>query len=205
MVWDGVLFLFDEMKLVLDLCLKLGIYCFVIVLEECGFICCLLYCVCVLEIVCLFDSFSKGIGFQLWVIDGSLFDRFVFMLCGVMEILVLVVDLLVMGCIVVGVLIEVILEVLYYIVVLGLMLLGQECYYVLEVWGDFMIEVGINDGDVVVICEQDIVENGDIVVVLVEGLEVMLKCFCCKGGMIVLEVVNFVYEICVLFEDKVCV
>ena len=50
-------------------------------------------------------------------------------------------------------------------------------YYVFEVKGDLMIDVGINDGDVVVICEISIVDNGDIVVALVEDQEATLKRF----------------------------
>lgn len=58
-------------------------------------------------------------------------------------------------------------------------MVGVGDYYVFEVKGDLMIDVGINDGDIVIICEIEVVDNGDIVVVLVEDVEVMLKCICC--------------------------
>lgn len=47
--------------------------------------------------------------------------------------------------------------------------------YVLEVRGESMRDVGIMDGDFVVIQPQDEVRNGDIVVALVEREEVTLK------------------------------
>jgi repressor LexA len=83
------------------------------------------------------------------------------------------------------------------------MLSGQDRHYALEVRGDSMIEAGINDGDVVVIREQDTAENGDIVVALVEGFEATLKRYRRKGGMIALEAANPAYETRVLPEDKV--
>ena len=55
------------------------------------------------------------------------------------------------------------------------MVSGQGEHYALEVKGDSMIEAGINDGDVVVIRETDVADNGDIVVALVEGQEATLK------------------------------
>jgi len=85
----------------------------------------------------------------------------------------------------------------------GSMLSGKERHYALEVKGDSMIEAGINDGDVVVIREQDTAENGDIVVALVEGFEATLKRYRRKGGMIALEAANPAYETRVLPEDKV--
>ena len=69
--------------------------------------------------------------------------------------------------------------------------------------GDSMIEAGINDGDVVVIREQDTAENGDIIVALVEGAEATLKRYRRRGGMIALEAANSAYETRVLPEDKV--
>ena len=51
------------------------------------------------------------------------------------------------------------------------MLSGSGQHYALEVKGDSMIEAGINDGDIVVIREQQTADNGDIVVALVEDAE----------------------------------
>lgn len=77
-------------------------------------------------------------------------------------------------------------------------------YYVFEVCGDLMKDVGILDGDLVLINCGDSVVNGDIVVVLVDDEEVIFKCFCKKGEfLVVLEVVNFVYEIMIFGVDWV--
>ena len=109
----------------------------------------------------------------------------------------------VLGRIAAGVPIEAISEVSHHIAVPGSMLAGREHHYALEVRGDSMIEAGINDGDVVVIREQDTAENGDIVVALVEGAEATLKRYRRKGGMIALEAANPAYETRMLPEDKV--
>ena len=202
MARDGVPPSFDEMKLALDLRSKSGIHRLVTALEERGFIRRLPHRARALEIVRLPDSLSKGSGFQPRVIDGDAraaapLPR------GAMPISVSAVDLPVMGRIAAGVPIEAISEVSHHIAVPGSMLAGQERHYALEVKGDSMIEAGINDGDVVVIREQDTAENGDIVVALVEGHEATLKRYRRKGGMIALEAANPAYETRVLPEDKV--
>jgi repressor LexA len=51
---------------------------------------------------------------------------------------------------------------------------GKPCY-VLQVVGDSMCEVGILDGDLVVIEQRDHARNGEIVVALVRGEEATLK------------------------------
>ena len=66
-----------------------------------------------------------------------------------------------------------------------------------------MIEAGINDGDVVVIRETSVADNGDIVVALVEDQEATLKRFVRKGGTIALEAANPAYETRIFTEDKV--
>ncbi len=76
-------------------------------------------------------------------------------------------------------------------------------HYALEVKGDSMIEAGINDGDVVVIRETNVADNGDIVVALVEGHEATLKRFCRRGNAIALEAANPAYETRVFPEDQV--
>lgn len=202
MARDGVPPSFDEMKLALDLRSKSGIHRLVTALEERGFIRRLPHRARALEIVRLPDSLSKGSGFQPRVIDGDAraaapLPR------GAMPISVSAVDLPVMGRIAAGVPIEAISEVSHHIAVPGSMLAGQERHYALEVKGDSMIEAGINDGDVVVIREQDTAENDDIVVALVEGHEATLKRYRRKGGMIALEAANPAYETRVLPEDKV--
>ena len=76
-------------------------------------------------------------------------------------------------------------------------------HYALEVKGDSMIEVGINDGDVVVIRETSTAQNGDIVVALVEDHEATLKRFRRNGSAIALEAANPAYETRVFRDDQV--
>ena len=76
-------------------------------------------------------------------------------------------------------------------------------YFGLKVRGDSMIEAGINDGDVVVIREENTATNGDIVVALVEDHEATLKRFFHRGDAIALEAANPAYEARILPQDKV--
>ena len=66
-----------------------------------------------------------------------------------------------------------------------------------------MIEAGINDGDVVVIRETSVADDGDIVVALVDDSEATLKRFRRKGSSIALEAANPAYETRVLPSDQV--
>jgi repressor LexA len=66
-----------------------------------------------------------------------------------------------------------------------------------------MIEAGINDGDVVVIRETSIADDGDIVVALVEDHEATLKRFKRNGSSIALEAANPAYETRVFRADQV--
>lgn len=59
-------------------------------------------------------------------------------------------------------------------------------YFALKVKGDSMNAVGINEGDYVVVRSQDIVENGEIAIVLVNGDEATVKKFARNGDTIVL-------------------
>ena len=83
------------------------------------------------------------------------------------------------------------------------MIAGSGDHYALEVKGDSMIEAGINDGDVVVIRETSVADDGDIVVALVDDLEATLKRFKRKGSSIALEAANPAYEARVLSADRV--
>lgn len=47
-------------------------------------------------------------------------------------------------------------------------IVGDAPSFMLSVHGDSMIEVGINDGDYVVVKEQPVADNGDIVVAIVD-------------------------------------
>jgi repressor LexA len=85
----------------------------------------------------------------------------------------------------------------------GQMLSGAGEHYALEVKGDSMIEAGINDGDVVVIRETSVADNGDIVVALVDDFEATLKRYVRKGNTIALEAANPAYETRIFTDDKV--
>jgi repressor LexA len=112
-------------------------------------------------------------------------------------------ELPVMGRIAAGVPIEAIAHASRNVSVPGDMISGKGGHYALEVKGDSMIGAGINDGDIVVIRETDVADNGDIVVALVEDQEATLKKYYRNGNAIALEAANPAYETRVLPEDQV--
>ncbi len=191
---DGVPPSFDEMKEALDLRSKSGIHRLITALEERGFIRRLAHRARALEIVKLPEAMEKpGFkpSFAPKVIQGDRTDP----PKGAIPVeAVHAMELPVMGRIAAGVPIEAISEISHHVAVPGSMLSGRGNHYALEVKGDSMIEAGINDGDIVVIREQNTAENGDIVVALVEDQEATLKRFRRKGGMIALEAANPAYE-----------
>ena len=196
---DGVPPSFDEMKEALDLRSKSGIHRLITALEERGFIRRLAHRARALEILKLPDAMQSKTGFTPRVIDGDkpdstppaalAFDN------GAIE-------LPMMGRIAAGVPIEAISEASHTVSVPQSMI-GAGDHYALEVKGDSMIDAGINDGDVVVIRETSVADNGDIVVALVEGHEATLKRFRRNGGSIALEAANPAYETRVFRDDQV--
>lgn len=201
---DGVPPSFDEMKEALDLRSKSGIHRLITALEERGFIRRLAHRARALEIVKLPEALggSAPHGFAPRVIEG---DKPVagqpanaqpVSSAGAVE-------LPVMGKIAAGVPIEAISQISHNVAVPDSMLSGSGEHYALEVKGDSMIEAGINDGDVVVIRETSVADNGEIVVALVEDQEATLKRFFRRGNAIALEAANPAYETRVFPEDKV--
>ena len=198
---DGVPPSFDEMKEALDLRSKSGIHRLITALEERGFIRRMAHRARAIEIVRLPDGASNPTGFTPRVIEGDKpeapppaalkVDRM-----GAVE-------LPVMGKIAAGVPIEAISHAASHVAVPGNMLSGQGDHYALEVKGDSMIDVGINDGDIVVIRETNAADNGDIVVALVEGQEATLKRYRRRGSTIALEAANPAYETRMYSEDQV--
>ncbi|MEP4248631.1 transcriptional repressor LexA [Tateyamaria sp.] len=193
---DGVPPSFDEMKEALDLRSKSGIHRLITALEERGFIRRLAHRARAIEVVKLPESLggsSTTAGFTPRVIDGDKPDgpapASALPVTGAHAV-----ELPVMGRIAAGVPISAISEVSHSVAVPGQMLSGQGEHYALEVKGDSMIEAGINNGDVVVIRETSAVENGDIVVALVEDHEATLKRYKRKGDTIALEAANPAYE-----------
>ena len=191
---DGVPPSFDEMKLALDLRSKSGIHRLITALEERGFIRRLAHRARAIEVVKLPESLggAPNPGFTPRVIDGDRPDMpppaaaQQVANSGAL-------DLPMMGRIAAGVPIEAISEVAHTVSVPHGMV-GNGEHYALEVKGDSMIEAGINNGDVVVIRETSIAENGDIVVALVEDHEATLKTFKRQGSSIALEAANPAYE-----------
>ncbi|MEM8579143.1 MAG: transcriptional repressor LexA [Pseudomonadota bacterium] len=195
---DGVPPSFDEMKEALDLRSKSGIHRLITALEERGFIRRLAHRARAIEVVKLPDSLG---GFVPQVIDGGRPDQ------GPPPAAQAVTrgtdEVPFVGRIAAGVPIEAIQHGAQSVAVPGQMLAGQGSHYALEVQGDSMIEAGINNGDVVVIRETSVAENGDIVVALVDDHEATLKRWMKRGGTIALEAANPAYETRVFTDDRV--
>jgi repressor LexA len=66
-----------------------------------------------------------------------------------------------------------------------------------------MIDVGILDGDTVIIQRGDTAENGSIVVALIDSEEVTLKRLRRRGASIALEPANQAYETRIFGPDRV--
>jgi len=201
---DGVPPSFDEMKEALDLRSKSGIHRLITALEERGFIRRLAHRARAIEIVKLPEALGgmPQPGFTPRVIEGDKptgsMPRAAQAVTGTYAT-----ELPLMGRIAAGVPIEAISQQSASVAVPGQMLTGSGEHYALEVRGDSMIEAGINDGDVVVIRETSVADNGDIVVALVEDHEATLKRFMRKGNSVALEAANPAYETRVFTEDKV--
>ncbi|MFK7877414.1 MAG: transcriptional repressor LexA [Paracoccaceae bacterium] len=194
---DGVPPSFDEMKEALDLRSKSGIHRLITALEERGFIRRLAHRARAIEIVKLPESLGGSGGFTPRVIDGDRPDAPP--PPAAMDVdRAHVQSLPIMGKIAAGVPIEAISEASAQVAVPGMMLSNGGSHYALEVQGDSMIEAGINDGDVVVIRETASVNNGDIVVALVEDHEATLKYYQKQGNSIALEPANAAYKTRVL-------
>ena len=200
---DGVPPSFDEMKAALDLRSKSGIHRLITALEERGFIRRLAHRARAIEIVRLPDALAEKSGFRPRVIEGGEPSPPRPATPPPVAIEMHAIELPVMGRIAAGVPIEAISEVSHQVAVPGQMISGRAEHYALEVKGDSMIEAGINDGDVVVIQETGSVNNGEIVVALVEDQEATLKKFFRRGNAIALEAANPAYETRVFPEDKV--
>ena len=82
-------------------------------------------------------------------------------------------------------------------------MLGRGKYYALRVEGDSMINAGINSGDRVIIEETSNVENGTIVVALIDNEEVTLKYIYKKDGSIALKPANPNYQTRIFAPDRV--
>lgn len=201
---DGVPPSFDEMKDALDLRSKSGIHRLITALEERGFIRRLAHRARALEIVKLPESMGgeAAHGFVPRVIAG---DRPAAAQPANARPVVSAqaIEVPLMGRIAAGVPIEAIAHVRDSVAVPGNMISGRGEHYALEVKGDSMIDAGINDGDVVIIRETSVADNGDIVVALIEDQEATLKRYFRRGTAIALEAANPAYETRLFPEDQV--
>lgn len=82
-------------------------------------------------------------------------------------------------------------------------LLGKGEHYALEISGDSMVELGILDGDRVIIRKTDIAENGDVVVALVDNQEATLKTLHKRGHQVALKPANPDFSTQILPADRV--
>jgi repressor LexA len=82
-------------------------------------------------------------------------------------------------------------------------MIGPGSHFALTVSGDSMIEIGINDGDTVIVRETNSADAGDIVVALVDDEEATLKRFRRRGNSIALEAANPAYETRIFRQDQV--
>lgn len=195
---DGVPPSFDEMKDALDLRSKSGIHRLITALEERGFIRRLAHRARAIEIVKFPDDMAPA-GFQPQVIDGGKPEPKMPELPKGLAAQ----ELPIMGKIAAGVPIEAISHVHDHVAVPGSMLSSAGKHFALEVKGDSMIDAGINDGDVVIIKDSDVAQDGDIVVALIEEEEATLKTFKRQGANIALEAANPAYETRILPDHKV--
>lgn len=189
---EGVPPSFDEMKDALELRSKSGIHRLITALEERGFIRRLAHRARAIEVIRLPEALARQAGpapsRSAQVVRLPLPPQ--------------VAELPMMGRIAAGVPIEAISEVMHHVAVPESMI-GRGEHYALEVKGDSMINAGINDGDIVIIREGAVAENGDIVVALVEEEEATLKRLRRQNGMIALEAANPAYETRLYREGQV--
>ena len=80
---------------------------------------------------------------------------------------------------------------------------GEGELYMLRVRGESMIDVGIHDGDFVVVKRQNTASNGDIVIAGIPGEEATVKTYSAAGGMVTLTPANPSLEPMVFNGDEV--
>ncbi|HEX9712768.1 MAG TPA: transcriptional repressor LexA [Actinomycetota bacterium] len=72
-------------------------------------------------------------------------------------------------------------------------MVGSGTLFALRVRGDSMVDAGIFDGDVVIIRQQPVAEDGEIVAALVDGEEATVKTLRRSGRRVILEAANPAY------------
>ena len=82
-------------------------------------------------------------------------------------------------------------------------LVGTRDTYALRVRGNSMIDEQIRDGDLVVVEDRQTVQNGEMVIALLEGFEVTLKKFYRENGHIRLQPANDAIAPIIVRADKI--
>ncbi|PIV13250.1 hypothetical protein COY65_01990 [Candidatus Jorgensenbacteria bacterium CG_4_10_14_0_8_um_filter_39_13] len=75
-------------------------------------------------------------------------------------------------------------------------------FYALRVSGNSMIDENIKDGDVILVKQQEVAENGQRVVVLIDNYEATLKKFFRERNQIRLQPANSAYEPIIIRKDR---
>ena len=181
---------FDEMKEALNLASKSGIHRLITALEERGFLRRLPHRARALEVVKLPESAAAG-GDDATVVPfqrpGG--DRPAPVAAPANDAM----DIPLLGRIAAGTPIEAIQHEVDRVPAPAGMI-GRGEHFALEVKGDSMIDLGILDGDTVIIRRTDSADSGDIVVALVDDQEATLKTWRRRSGAVVLEAANPDYE-----------
>ncbi|WP_337995626.1 transcriptional repressor LexA [Oleispirillum naphthae] len=201
----GIVPSFDEMKDALGLRSKSGVHRLISSLEERGFIRRLPHRARALEIIKLPEDMAaapvEAAAFQPTVIAGGFRKQIA---GAAVASGADAVSIPLYGKIAAGTPIEALADLSASVDVPASMLTGGE-HYALTIEGDSMIEAGIFDGDTVLIRKTDTVENGAIVVALVDQNEATLKRLRRKGESIALEPANPRYETRIFGPDRVSV
>ena len=172
---SGVTPSFEEMKNKVGLKSKSGIHRLISALEDRGFIKKLPFKARAIEILKSANTISNPSNFKPNIDDE------------------VIVELPIVGRIAAGLPIEAIESGENSLYVPKVLTKGSDSF-ILEIKGDSMIDVGINDGDFAIIKKQDTANNGDIVVALTNENEATLKRFRKRGDTIALEAANESFE-----------
>jgi len=70
---------------------------------------------------------------------------------------------------------------------------GSGTLFALKIKGDSMLDAGILDGDIVVVRQQPVADDGEIVAALVDGEEATVKTLRRRDGRVILEAANPAY------------
>ncbi|MDP7546357.1 MAG: transcriptional repressor LexA [Alphaproteobacteria bacterium] len=196
---NGISPSFDEMKDALNLRSKSGIHRLITALEERGFIRRLAHRARALEVLKLPGAvLPSGQKLAPNVIQGEFSAPGLRQAPGPDE----VISMPLYGRIAAGTPIEALRDPSNFVDVPRGMLAGGE-HFALEVAGDSMIDVGILDGDTVILRRSETAENGAIVVALIDDSEATLKRLRRKGNSVALEPANQSFETRIFPPDRV--